>query len=170
MQLWKVVTALTLIAVCLGFTGCNECNQEEKNKEIVQLANDAMNNHEFEKLDQFFAKDFTRHCQATPEVQIKSLEEMTKFVKIWYTSFPDAKMETKLTAAENDLVAVWGTFTGTHEAPMGDIPATGKKMESETFAFFRIENGKIAELWVTWDNVAILKQLGLFPPPTPDQP
>jgi hypothetical protein len=30
---------------------------------------------------------------------------------------------------------------------------------------FRIEAGNIAELWVTWDNLAGLVQLGLFPPP-----
>ncbi len=27
------------------------------------------------------------------------------------------------------------------------------------------EAGKIAELWVTWDNLAGLAQLGLIPPP-----
>jgi ketosteroid isomerase-like protein len=31
-------------------------------------------------------------------------------------------------------------------------------------AFFRIDSGKIAELWVEWDNVAMLTQLGLSPP------
>jgi ketosteroid isomerase-like protein len=31
-------------------------------------------------------------------------------------------------------------------------------------AFFRIESGKIAELWVEWDNVAMLTQLGLSQP------
>ena len=30
---------------------------------------------------------------------------------------------------------------------------------------FRIEDDKIAEIWVTWDNVAGLTQLGLLPPP-----
>jgi hypothetical protein len=34
-------------------------------------------------------------------------------------------------------------------------------------SIFRIEAGQIAELWVEWDNVAMLKQLGLFPPPPP---
>lgn len=29
----------------------------------------------------------------------------------------------------------------------------------------RFEDGKIAEWWVTWDNLAGLTQLGHFPPP-----
>ncbi|NIT61864.1 MAG: ester cyclase, partial [Aliifodinibius sp.] len=27
------------------------------------------------------------------------------------------------------------------------------------------EEGKIAELWVEWDNLAMLQQLGHYPPP-----
>jgi predicted ester cyclase len=46
---------------------------------------------------------------------------------------------------------------------MGDFPATGNRVESKFLAIFRIEEGKIAELWVEWDNVAMLTQLGLFP-------
>jgi hypothetical protein len=30
---------------------------------------------------------------------------------------------------------------------------------------FRIETAKIAEIWVEWDNVSRLAQLGLSPPP-----
>ena len=33
-------------------------------------------------------------------------------------------------------------------------------------ALFRIADGRIAELWVTWDNMSALGQLGHFPPPT----
>ena len=48
---------------------------------------------------------------------------------------------------------------------MGPFPATGKRMESECAGIFRIDDGRIAELWVTWDNLAGLAQLGLLPPP-----
>jgi len=67
--------------------------------------------------------------------------------------------------AEGDRVAFWGTFTGTQEGPMGPFPATGRRLESEIGGMFRIETGKLAELWVTWDNLSGLAQLGLFPPP-----
>ncbi len=33
---------------------------------------------------------------------------------------------------------------------------------------FRLEDGKIAEMWVTWDNLSALMQLGHFPPPNQD--
>ncbi|UCC73979.1 MAG: hypothetical protein JSV86_05325 [Gemmatimonadota bacterium] len=38
-------------------------------------------------------------------------------------------------------------------------------MELDISGIFRLEEGKIAELWVTWDNVTGLTQVGHFPPP-----
>jgi steroid delta-isomerase-like uncharacterized protein len=167
----KLILFVTVLAVFTTLAGCN-CEDEKtaSNKAIVMAALDAMNNHQYDMLDQYFAADFHRYSQATPDVEINSLDDMKAFIKEWYTSFPDAQMETRLVAAEGDLVAVWVTFAGTHQAPMGPFPATGKRMESETFGFFRLEQGKIKESWVTWDNVAGLTQLGLFPPPGTETP
>ena len=67
--------------------------------------------------------------------------------------------------AEGDKVAAYATFAGTLTGPMGEFPATGKSVESKFLSFFRIEGGRIAEIWVEWDNVAFLSQMGLFPPP-----
>lgn len=67
--------------------------------------------------------------------------------------------------AEGDLVAFYATYTGTQTGQMGPFPPTGKEMSVDCFGYHRIENGKIAETWVTWDNLAGLTQLGLFPPP-----
>jgi steroid delta-isomerase-like uncharacterized protein len=160
------VVGITLLTV----VGCQQkCNLAEENKAIVLAAFDAMNKHQYDELDKYFAADFHRYSQATPDVEINTLDDMKMFIKEWYTSFPDAQMETRLVAAEDDLVAVWVTFAGTHQAPMGPFPATGKRMESETFGFFRLEEGKIKESWVTWDNVAGLTQLGLFPSPAPPE-
>ena len=47
---------------------------------------------------------------------------------------------------------------------MGPFPATGKKVDLKYLGILRFEDGKIAEMWVEWDNMAILTQLGHFPP------
>jgi predicted ester cyclase len=48
---------------------------------------------------------------------------------------------------------------------MGGFPATGKEFTLDNIIIQRLENGKVAETWVSWDNVAFLSQLGLMPPP-----
>ena len=67
--------------------------------------------------------------------------------------------------AEADYVAGYATYTGTQDGPMGAFPASGKKVEIKFTSIFRFKEGKIAELWVEWDNIAFLTQLGYFPPP-----
>ena len=163
-----ILAALLMLSILLS---CNsEAEKATRNKAIVTQAFDAINNQDYEALSQYFAQDYRRYCQASPEAKVESLDDMVGFLKEWYQAFPDATVETHMMAADGDLVAVYITFAGTHEAPLGDIPATGKRMESETFGFHRLKDGRIVETWVTWDNVAILKQLGLFPPPGTETP
>jgi predicted ester cyclase len=69
------------------------------------------------------------------------------------------------------MVALWSTFSGTQEGQMGPFPPTGKKFTADFGGFFRIEGDKIAELWVTWDNLDGLAQLGHIDPSSlPGQP
>ncbi|MFV1980166.1 MAG: ester cyclase, partial [Rhodothermia bacterium] len=43
------------------------------------------------------------------------------------------------------------------------FPAGGKKMSLDIAGIFRIADGKIAEIWATWDNLTALTQLGHIP-------
>ncbi|HHI01958.1 MAG TPA: hypothetical protein ENL22_00385, partial [candidate division Zixibacteria bacterium] len=72
--------------------------------------------------------------------------------------------------AENDKVAYITKMTGTQTGPMGGLPASGKKFTLTNIVIHRFEDGKIAETWVSWDNVAMLSQLGFFPPPESTRP
>ena len=137
----------------------------EANKKIVRAFADAGNRNDMEAFDTLFAADFVRHCEATPEIAVASREEFKQFYRETAKTFPDQQMTLDTLVAEGDRVAFWGTFSGTQEGPMGPFPPTGRRMVSEIGGMFRIEAGKIAELWVTWDNLAGLVQLGLFPPP-----
>ena len=45
------------------------------------------------------------------------------------------------------------------------IPPSENDTELDISGVVRIADGKIAELWITWDNLAVLTQLGHWPPP-----
>ena len=136
----------------------------EANKDIVRQFNEVVNNNNLDALDEIVAANFVRHSQATPEVKVRSLEEFKQFARVSSESIPDMKGNIEIMVAEGDFVAVYATFTGTQTGQMGPFPAYNKKMESKTMAIFRLENKKIAELWIEWDNLAMLSQLGHFPP------
>ena len=46
---------------------------------------------------------------------------------------------------------------------MGPFPPSGRKVQSDFGAVFRIDGGRITEWWVTWDNMTILRTLGHLP-------
>ncbi len=100
--------------------------------------------------------------------EIRGVEAMLNFLQVRFTAFPDWHEEIDLMIAEGDKVAYITTGTGTHTGPMGNVPPTGKPVEVVSYIVQRIENGKIAETWVGWDNLAVLSQLGLFPSPSSD--
>ncbi|MEE9553932.1 MAG: ester cyclase [candidate division Zixibacteria bacterium] len=166
----RVIFTIILLFVVASLS-CSPGGDDQaiKNKIVVMRVFDALNNHEYDDLDKYIAKDYVRHCQATPDVTVESLDDFKALLSGWDQAFPNAELTIDLIAAEGDLVAFYGPFSGTHEGQMGQFPATGKSMVSETAGFHRLENGKIVETWVTWDNLAVMNQLGLFPPPSGDK-
>jgi len=139
----------------------------EENKEIVcRVMTEGVNGHNLQVFREMLAPDYARHSQATTEMpEIRGVDAMEQFLKASFTTFPDWHETIKLMIAEGDKVAYITTGTGTHAGPIGGIPPTGKTIEVTNFTVQRIENGKIAETWIGWDNLAALVQLGLFPPP-----
>jgi len=142
-----------------------ETQMLEENKALVHAFNEAVDKRDYNALDELIAEDFHRHSAASPEANATNREEMKVFLRANERTFPDLQTIVVMMAAEEDIVAVYATFTGTMDGPMGDIPPTGNHVESPFISFFRIADGKITEMWVEWDNVNFLSQLGLFPMP-----
>ncbi|MFQ5570572.1 MAG: ester cyclase [Rhodothermales bacterium] len=139
----------------------------EKNKELVRrVVQEGVNTGNLEVFRETLASNYARHSQATTEMpENRGVETMLAFLQAHFTAFPDWREEIELMIAEDDKVAYITIGTGTHTGPMGDIPPTGNKVEVVNYIIQRIENGRIAETWVGWDNLAVLLQLDLFPPP-----
>ena len=163
---------LILLAACASLASCTttpQTNPEqatlEANKALVIQLNDAQNAWDFETLASLMAPDIKRHCQATPTDTVESREDYLALLRSWQATLPDANQVINRIIAEGDMVAVHVTLTGTQTGPMGPLPPTGKPIVSNALAMFRIADGLVQELWVEWDNVAILTQLGVMPGP-----
>ncbi len=136
----------------------------EDNKQLVQRMGEAIAARRWDLLDGLVAPDFVRHCQATPGVDVKSLDAFKKYLEGDAAVFPDFVQTLKHMVAEGDLVALWLTHEGTQRAAMGPFPASGRRMQIECGVFFRVKDARIAEMWITWDNMAALAQLGHLTP------
>ncbi|MGD8439077.1 MAG: ester cyclase [Holophagae bacterium] len=161
----RMTTGIVCFCAILAATGCcQDADLTESNKEVVRAVVRAMNEGRVDDLDLYIAQTYHRHCRATPDAVVETLDDFKNLMKTYEGAFPDGRVEIYELIAEGDMVAVTGTYRGTHTAPMGPCPATGRLVDSEFAGYHRLENGKIVETWVTWDNLAMFHQLGLDPP------
>lgn len=135
-----------------------------ENKSLFNRFGEALNTRNFDSVRELLAPDFVRHCQATPDVIIKNREQFIEYLKADDSSFPDSVQTAELVVAEGDLVSFWLKYEGTQKGKMGPFPPSNKKMQLDVSGIFRVREGKFVELWITWDNLSSLAQLGHFPP------
>jgi len=162
----KTRTFPLVLIFLFGILSCTDSNtnQEQQNKEIVKKSFEVVESGDYDGMNKYIAENYVRHCQATPELIIESLDAFKDFIRRDRKSIPDQKLNVKMLISEGDLVAFWATYTGTQTGQMGPFPPTGKSAELDFSGVHRLENGKVVETWVTWDNITILSQLGHFPP------
>lgn len=166
-----IVTAGVLATSACARPGPAGEEDIERNRAIVTAFVEAINARDFDALDSLVSPDIVRHSQATPDVNVTDLESFKAFLRSDFEVVPDALQQVRMMAAEDGLVAVWATYTGTQRGTLGPFPPLGNRAEADFAAFLRLEHGRIEEIWVIWDNLTILTQLGHWPPaPAPVMP
>jgi steroid delta-isomerase-like uncharacterized protein len=137
-----------------------ELELRSRNKAVARRVFDEIfNQGRFEVADEIYAKDFVNHG-VHRDIGLKEDQDAARG---WKLAFPDLKMTVLKEIAEGDLVAVLYTGTGTNTGEGNGLPATGKKIEARGITIWRIVNGKITEEWSAFDQLRIMRDLGLLP-------
>jgi len=155
--------AFMIISVGISNTPC--LAGEAENIQIVESMAEAINARNLEALDHLVAQDVVRHSAATADLVVTNLEEFRAFLRSDFATVPDSVQTIDLIFANDEYVAMRATYSGTQNGPMGPFPASGKKLTLPFIGILRIEDGKVAEIWVEWDNLHALAQLGHLQPP-----
>jgi predicted ester cyclase len=129
-------------------------------KQTVRAFVDAINSQDWIRLDSLVAPDFVRHSIAGGEPSVRSRADLMRFLRCEYETFPDAQELILDIFAEGEKVAVRHHFRGVQHGAMGSYLPTGKTMNAEYIAIYRVRNDQILEAWAEWDNLAGLRQLG----------
>jgi predicted ester cyclase len=84
-------------------------------------------------------------------------------------NFPEATVTVDLLMAEGDMVAAYTSWTGTFQGDTAvffgnelDIPEAGLTSDWVSTVFFRIECGKVSEVWPVSDRHRQLRHLGVI--------
>lgn len=140
----------------------NEQEQmEAENKEIVRsLMEEVFNEKNIEAADEFLVEDYSEYATGNGE-SFQSREEFKAGNADFFAAFPDLIVTEDGCIAEGNTVVYRHILTGTHEGEIMGVEPTGNEITLENAGVFRIENGRIVDLYLYADNISLMRQLGI---------
>jgi steroid delta-isomerase-like uncharacterized protein len=133
------------------------------NVELVRLAHEVVwSRGDLDTADRIFAEDLVRHDPNWAEV--RGLAPYKQLIQTARGAFPDWHETVEDLVATDDRVATRVTIRGTHKGQLLGYHPSGREFSVSCMIFYRIADGKIAELWSQWDALSFYESLGLSPP------
>ena len=116
--------------------------------------------------DQILTPDFVNHGAGIPPELAQGPEGAKRFAQAIRTGFGnEVNISHDDVIVHGDRVVIrWSTW-GTHKGDLLGVPATGKPIKITGIDIFRVQDGKLAELWQNWDQLQMLLQIGAVPEP-----
>jgi predicted ester cyclase len=115
--------------------------------------NSCCNEHRIADLGEFVARD----------VEINGadggLDAYADVLAVVVRAFPDYRWELRHLLVDAPWVAAHVSDTGTHRETFLGVQATGRVVRVQEFALYRIDAGRIAEVWGTDFHGDLLQQL-----------
>ena len=133
----------------------------EENKALLRRWIDIWHAQNTAAVDDLVTSDYVRHDPTMPDIHGPAAEK--QLMTAYLTAFPDLRFTIDNMIAEGDRVAVHLTARGTHQGDLMGIPPTGKSITVAIMEIYRMTNGKIAEQWVSLDNLGMMQQIGAIP-------
>ena len=136
----------------------------EENKAMVRRCiEEVFNKQNVTALDEFLAPNVVHH--SLPPGVPRDREGFKQFVSVLHAAFPDFRIIVEDMIAEGDKVVARATTGGTHKGEFIGIPPTGKQATWTEIFIWRIDGGKAVEMWAELDQLGMMHQLGVMPPP-----
>ena len=134
-----------------------------ENKKIVlnQWYEQLWNSWNVTAIDDLMTEDYVLHLSGVPTPLGR--EAAKGVVQLFNGSFPDLRHTVDEIVAEGDTVLARWSVRGTHTGDFQGIAATGNQISLSGTTVHHMRQNKIAETWLTFDNLELLQQLGAIP-------
>jgi len=135
----------------------------EENKALIRRSlEEIWNKGNLDAVDKFYAVDGIDHN--APPGSPPGFDFMKQFHSIILPAVPDIRVTVDDFIAEGDKVVCRFTASGTQQGEFMGIPPTGKQFTIMEIRIYRINGGKIVECWGLFDEMGMMRQLGVIPP------
>ncbi len=131
------------------------------NRQLTQRFYEAVNSGDLDTAMELVADDFVDHEEFAG--MPSNRDGVRQFFELFRSAFPDLRMNAHQIVCEDDLVAVRGSMTGTHQGEFMGMQATGRRMEIQAMDLVRVRDGQAVEHWGLTDAMTMMQQLGAVP-------
>lgn len=145
-----VLMGIVLLSVLCAGRVPEEMSTEEKNKLLVKVATQAINEGDWETLSEVFSPGFVLHGPGN--LKPTTWTEFELAFRIARQKMPTVRLEIEDIIAEGNKVAVRLKTVVTYTVNPHGIKATAEKKEFTEMDLFRIEAGRIVEEWSEFDT------------------
>jgi len=119
---------------------------------------EGFNKRNLDVIEETYSPEITYHG---PSIEMHGYKEVKEMMNSYFSAFHDSKITPNDIIAKGDKMVVRFTFEGVHKGYMEDIPPTGKAIKITGISICRMEKGKILEEWEEFDQLGLMKQLGM---------
>ncbi|MGH3458765.1 ester cyclase [Aeromicrobium sp.] len=133
----------------------------EEDKALLRRAQDEIYGEgRLDSIEDLLLDDVIAH---EPDGDVRGVEEVKWYLAPYLAAFPDMSVTVEDVIAEGDKVVNRYRFRGTHTGTTEEYgPPTGKQLVIEGITLYHFKDGKVAEMWDSYDSLAVMQQLGLM--------
>lgn len=113
--------------------------------------------------ERFVHPDQVLHLAGYPE-PFSGRDAALEWARTYHAAFPDIEFTIEKVLAEDDHVAVRWRSAQTHRGEYLGVKPLGTRVSMTALQMFRFgDDGLIAEVWILFDPLNVMQQLGVFP-------
>ena len=135
----------------------------EENKAVSRRFHEAIGKGSAQAVQKELAPNFVAHFPGVPGPL--DAEGFKQLVNVFGSAFPESHFDLADEIAVGDKVVTRWTYHAVHSGAFQGIPPTGKHISMTGITILRLTGGKIVENTVELDQLGLLQQLGIVPPP-----
>ncbi len=115
--------------------------------------NEICNQHCFHLLHEYV------HSDVRVNGEVQGLDDYIAGLEAVVAAFPDYRWDLQHLLVNGAWIGAHFLDSGRHSGAFLGVAATGRYVNTQEFAFYRVADGLIAEVWVAADNLRILEQI-----------
>ncbi|MBM3845190.1 MAG: ester cyclase [Verrucomicrobia bacterium] len=159
--------SITVLGVFAGLVATAQEKNTEPGAIVQRYFQEVVNENSAQAAGEILMESVVLH---SPPAVTRLRDAYIRSMSSFHSAFPDLKFTVEdMVSQPGKAVARW-TFTGTQKGGFQGQPPSGKAVRITGMSFFRIEKGRIMEIWANMDRLGMMQQLGLIPTPEPSSP